>query len=81
MIMEVLKWMKLAFLIQAWTNCCVWFDLTHRNNTAVNSKVIAVTVRPEPRVTEAQLEIELAHLANVSTSQISTRFTKTIQRG
>uniref|UniRef100_A0A8C1WE87 Adhesion G protein-coupled receptor B3 n=1 Tax=Cyprinus carpio TaxID=7962 RepID=A0A8C1WE87_CYPCA len=44
-----------------------------RNNTAVNSKVIAVTVRPEPRVTEAQLEIELAHLANVSTSQISTR--------
>ncbi|XP_048061712.1 adhesion G protein-coupled receptor B3 isoform X4 [Megalobrama amblycephala] len=35
-----------------------------RNNTAVNSKVIAVTVRPEPRVTEAQLEIELAHLAN-----------------
>ncbi|XP_042625300.1 adhesion G protein-coupled receptor B3-like isoform X5 [Cyprinus carpio] len=35
-----------------------------RNNTAVNSKVIGVTVRPEPRVTEAQLEIELAHLAN-----------------
>lgn len=35
-----------------------------RNNTAVNSKVIAVTVRPEPRVTETQLEIELAHLAN-----------------
>uniref|UniRef100_W5KPK0 Adhesion G protein-coupled receptor B3 n=1 Tax=Astyanax mexicanus TaxID=7994 RepID=W5KPK0_ASTMX len=35
-----------------------------KNNTAVNSKVIAVTVRPEPRVTEAQLEIELAHLAN-----------------
>nr|XP_055025559.1 adhesion G protein-coupled receptor B3 isoform X4 [Misgurnus anguillicaudatus] len=34
------------------------------NNTAVNSKVIAVTVRPEPRVTETQLEIELAHLAN-----------------
>uniref|UniRef100_A0A672LAQ7 Adhesion G protein-coupled receptor B3 n=1 Tax=Sinocyclocheilus grahami TaxID=75366 RepID=A0A672LAQ7_SINGR len=42
------------------------------NNTAVNSKVIAVTVQPEPRVTEAQLEIELAHLANVSSSQIST---------
>ncbi|XP_056616852.1 adhesion G protein-coupled receptor B3 isoform X2 [Triplophysa dalaica] len=35
-----------------------------RNNTAVNSKVITVTVRPEPRVTETQLEIELAHLAN-----------------
>lgn len=38
----------------------------HRNNTAVNSKVIAVTMRPEPRVKEAQMEIELAHLANVS---------------
>ncbi|XP_062864238.1 adhesion G protein-coupled receptor B3 [Trichomycterus rosablanca] len=35
-----------------------------RNNTAVNSKVIAVTMRPEPKVKEAQLEIELAHLAN-----------------
>ncbi|KAK2865676.1 hypothetical protein Q7C36_001732 [Tachysurus vachellii] len=35
-----------------------------RNNTAVNSKVIAVTMRPEPRVKEAQMEIELAHLAN-----------------
>lgn len=31
----------------------------------VNSKVIAVTVRPEPKVTESRLEIELAHLANV----------------
>uniref|UniRef100_A0AAY4BMC1 Adhesion G protein-coupled receptor B3 n=1 Tax=Denticeps clupeoides TaxID=299321 RepID=A0AAY4BMC1_9TELE len=37
-----------------------------RNNTAVNSKVIAVTVRPETKISEAQLEIELAHLANVS---------------
>ncbi|XP_036402923.1 adhesion G protein-coupled receptor B3 isoform X1 [Megalops cyprinoides] len=35
-----------------------------RNNTAVNSKVIAVTVRPEPKILEAHLEIELAHLAN-----------------
>ncbi|XP_041921745.1 adhesion G protein-coupled receptor B3 isoform X3 [Alosa sapidissima] len=35
-----------------------------KNNTAVNSKVIAVTVRPEPKVTEVQMEIELAHLAN-----------------
>uniref|UniRef100_A0AAY4BKL0 Adhesion G protein-coupled receptor B3 n=1 Tax=Denticeps clupeoides TaxID=299321 RepID=A0AAY4BKL0_9TELE len=34
------------------------------NNTAVNSKVIAVTVRPETKISEAQLEIELAHLAN-----------------
>ncbi|XP_042169438.1 adhesion G protein-coupled receptor B3-like, partial [Oncorhynchus tshawytscha] len=35
-----------------------------RNHTAVSSKVIAVTVRPEPRITESHLEIELAHLAN-----------------
>lgn len=33
----------------------------------MNSKVIAVTVRPEPKATESHLEIELAHLANVST--------------
>ncbi|XP_037829475.1 adhesion G protein-coupled receptor B3 isoform X7 [Kryptolebias marmoratus] len=35
-----------------------------KNHTAVNSKVIAVTVRPEPKATESQLEIELAHLEN-----------------
>lgn len=35
-----------------------------KNHTVVNSKVIAVTVRPEPKVTESRLEIELAHLAN-----------------
>uniref|UniRef100_A0A7N8Y4R1 Adhesion G protein-coupled receptor B3 n=1 Tax=Mastacembelus armatus TaxID=205130 RepID=A0A7N8Y4R1_9TELE len=35
-----------------------------KNHTVVNSKVIAVTVRPEPKATESQLEIELAHLAN-----------------
>ncbi|XP_070398486.1 adhesion G protein-coupled receptor B3 isoform X7 [Nothobranchius furzeri] len=35
-----------------------------KNHTAVNSKVIAVTVRPEPKSTESQLEIELAHLEN-----------------
>ncbi|XP_064172792.1 adhesion G protein-coupled receptor B3 isoform X2 [Anguilla rostrata] len=37
---------------------------TPKNNTAVNSKVIAVTVRPDPRMQETPLEIELAHLAN-----------------
>lgn len=36
----------------------------------MNSKVIAVTVRPEPKATESHLEIELAHLANVSTTVI-----------
>ncbi|XP_054885297.1 adhesion G protein-coupled receptor B3 isoform X6 [Poeciliopsis prolifica] len=35
-----------------------------KNITAVNSKVIAVTIRPEPKATESHLEIELAHLAN-----------------
>ncbi|XP_070833487.1 adhesion G protein-coupled receptor B3 isoform X7 [Chaetodon trifascialis] len=35
-----------------------------KNDTVVNSKVIAVTVRPEPKATESHLEIELAHLAN-----------------
>ncbi|TNN62960.1 Adhesion G protein-coupled receptor B3 [Liparis tanakae] len=35
-----------------------------KNHTVVNSKVIAVTVRPEPKSTESHLEIELAHLAN-----------------
>uniref|UniRef100_A0A8C9TNF9 Adhesion G protein-coupled receptor B3 n=1 Tax=Scleropages formosus TaxID=113540 RepID=A0A8C9TNF9_SCLFO len=34
------------------------------NKTAVNSKVIAVTVRPEPKIAETHLEIELAHLTN-----------------
>ncbi|XP_037638877.1 adhesion G protein-coupled receptor B3 isoform X10 [Sebastes umbrosus] len=35
-----------------------------KNHTVVNSKVIAVTVRPEPKTTDSHLEIELAHLAN-----------------
>uniref|UniRef100_A0A3P8UXV8 Adhesion G protein-coupled receptor B3 n=1 Tax=Cynoglossus semilaevis TaxID=244447 RepID=A0A3P8UXV8_CYNSE len=35
-----------------------------KNYTVVNSKVIAVTVRPEPRTSESHLEIELAHLTN-----------------
>ncbi|XP_034537844.1 adhesion G protein-coupled receptor B3 isoform X4 [Notolabrus celidotus] len=35
-----------------------------KNHTVVNSKVIAVTVRPEPKATESRLEIELAHLTN-----------------
>ncbi|XP_057703927.1 adhesion G protein-coupled receptor B3 isoform X9 [Corythoichthys intestinalis] len=34
------------------------------NHTVVNSKVIAVTVRPEPKAIQSHLEIELAHLAN-----------------
>ncbi|CAL8360085.1 unnamed protein product [Boreogadus saida] len=42
-----------------------------KNHTVVNSKIIAVTVRPEPRVTSAHLEIELAHLANVQSIRVS----------
>lgn len=42
------------------------FCFSNRNKTSVNSKVIAVTVRPELTFAEIHLEIELAHLANVS---------------
>ncbi|XP_053731129.1 adhesion G protein-coupled receptor B3 isoform X3 [Synchiropus splendidus] len=35
-----------------------------KNYTVVNSKVIAVTVRPEPKTIDVHLEIELAHLTN-----------------
>ncbi|XP_051936526.1 adhesion G protein-coupled receptor B3 isoform X10 [Hippocampus zosterae] len=35
-----------------------------KNHTVVNSKVIAVTVRPGPKAIQSHLEIELAHLAN-----------------
>lgn len=45
---------------------CLTTFVYFRNHTVVNSKVIAVTVRPEPKATESRLEIELAHLANVS---------------
>uniref|UniRef100_A0A8C9N1C2 Adhesion G protein-coupled receptor B3 n=1 Tax=Serinus canaria TaxID=9135 RepID=A0A8C9N1C2_SERCA len=40
---------------------------TLRNFTVVNSKIIVVTIRPEPKTTDSFLEIELAHLSNVST--------------
>lgn len=54
------------------------FCLYLRNHTAVNSKVIAVTVRPEPKATESQLEIELAHLENVSSRVILNHITRHI---
>ncbi|KAI4581716.1 hypothetical protein MJG53_009241 [Ovis ammon polii x Ovis aries] len=38
---------------------------TLRNYTVVNSKIIVVTIRPEPKTTDSFLEIELAHLANL----------------
>ncbi|KAH0505754.1 Adhesion G protein-coupled receptor B3 [Microtus ochrogaster] len=41
---------------------------TLRNYTVVNSKIIVVTIRPEPKTTDSFLEIELAHLANVMES-------------
>ncbi|XP_060091443.1 adhesion G protein-coupled receptor B3 isoform X1 [Heteronotia binoei] len=37
---------------------------TLRNYTVVNSKIIVVTIRPEPKTSDSFLEIELAHLAN-----------------
>ncbi|XP_050807588.1 adhesion G protein-coupled receptor B3 [Gopherus flavomarginatus] len=37
---------------------------TLRNFTVVNSKIIVVTIRPEPKTADSFLEIELAHLAN-----------------
>ncbi|GAB5571645.1 adhesion G protein-coupled receptor B3 isoform X1 [Prionailurus iriomotensis] len=41
---------------------------TLRNYTVVNSKIIVVTIRPEPKTTDSFLEIELAHLANIMES-------------
>ncbi|XP_043919805.1 adhesion G protein-coupled receptor B3 [Protopterus annectens] len=35
-----------------------------RNYTVINSKIIVVTIRPEPRIVDSLLEIELAHLSN-----------------
>ncbi|XP_069830689.1 adhesion G protein-coupled receptor B3 isoform X4 [Dendropsophus ebraccatus] len=37
-----------------------------RNFTVVNSKIIVVTIHPEPKYTDSMVEIELAHLNNVS---------------
>ncbi|XP_078504136.1 adhesion G protein-coupled receptor B3 isoform X2 [Lissotriton helveticus] len=37
---------------------------TLRNFTVVNSKIIVVTIRPEPKTTDSVVEIELAHLSN-----------------
>lgn len=43
--------------------CC--FDVP-RNTTVLNSKVISVTVKPPPRSLLTPLEIEFAHMYNVS---------------
>ncbi|XP_075058680.1 adhesion G protein-coupled receptor B3 isoform X3 [Mixophyes fleayi] len=37
---------------------------TLRNFTVVNSKIIVVTIHPEPKATDSLVEIELAHLNN-----------------
>uniref|UniRef100_A0A663NCM4 Adhesion G protein-coupled receptor B3 n=1 Tax=Athene cunicularia TaxID=194338 RepID=A0A663NCM4_ATHCN len=47
---------------------------TLRNFTVVNSKIIVVTIRPEPKTTDSFLEIELAHLSNVSTRIVDMFF-------
>ncbi|CAD7678006.1 unnamed protein product [Nyctereutes procyonoides] len=50
---------------------------TLRNYTVVNSKIIVVTIRPEPKTSDSFLEIELAHLAN-SLGTWSTQGCKTV---
>lgn len=40
--------------------------LCRRNTTVLNSKVISVTVKPPPRSLLTPLEIEFAHVYNVS---------------
>lgn len=40
--------------------------LPTRNTTVLNSKVISVTVKPPPRSLLTPLEIEFAHMYNVS---------------
>uniref|UniRef100_A0A8K9Y664 Adhesion G protein-coupled receptor B3 n=1 Tax=Oncorhynchus mykiss TaxID=8022 RepID=A0A8K9Y664_ONCMY len=52
---------------------CTSLCFPPRNHTAVSSKVIAVTVRPEPRITESHLEIE-----NDSWGTWSTKGCKTV---
>ncbi|XP_069091827.1 adhesion G protein-coupled receptor B3 isoform X3 [Pleurodeles waltl] len=39
---------------------------TLRNFTVVNSRIIVVTIRPEPKTTDSVVEIELAHLSNAT---------------
>lgn len=53
--------------------CFVCF-FSPRNFTVVNSKIIVVTIRPEPKTTDSFLEIELAHLSNVSTKIVDIIF-------
>lgn len=47
--------------------CC--FDAP-RNTTVLNSKVISVTVKPPPRSLLTPLEIEFAHMYNVSAAHV-----------
>lgn len=47
--------------------CC--FDVP-RNTTVLNSKVISVTVKPPPRSLLTPLEIEFAHMYNVSVAHV-----------
>lgn len=54
--------------------CFVCLFLSPRNFTVVNSKIIVVTIRPEPKTTDSFLEIELAHLSNVSTKTVDMIF-------
>lgn len=47
--------------------------LSPRNTTVLNSKVISVTVKPPPRSLLTPLEIEFAHMYNVSALHVHVR--------
>uniref|UniRef100_A0A2K6S4U1 Adhesion G protein-coupled receptor B1 n=1 Tax=Saimiri boliviensis boliviensis TaxID=39432 RepID=A0A2K6S4U1_SAIBB len=48
------------------------FLALQRNTTVLNSKVISVTVKPPPRSLRTPLEIEFAHMYNVSAVRVHT---------
>lgn len=47
--------------------------LSPRNTTVLNSKVISVTVKPPPLPAHTSLEIEFAHMYNVSALHVHVR--------
>lgn len=55
--------------------------LCPRNTTVLNSKVISVTVKPPPRSLLTPLEIEFAHLYNVSALHRATQLPHLLHGG
>lgn len=54
--------------------------LSPRNTTVLNSKVISVTVKPPPRSLLTPLEIEFAHMYNVSAALVRGRVPAILRR-